>query len=251
MFVILLTFSTVVTSFAAEETADIYQVKAGEAVTVTFEFEEVVNVNGTFTFDNPEIFAEGEGGVVSVSVENDPENANKMECLFNPTNGKAAFYAASPRECVVTLELTVAEDAQVGDACTVTFEYEATENGQLPSVPEYQTVSATVVVVDEEGIDYSALLAQIERADALTESDYTADSWAAMKEVYDRAVALIGNAETQQEVDELAEELTAAIDALVLYRAPQTGDIGTVCAILLVATASVVYVINRKKQLAK
>ena len=68
------------------------------------------------------------------------------------------------------------------------------------------------------GADYTKVVAAIERFEALTESDWTADSWAAAKAKYDAAKEANGKRYTvdqQAELDAFATELNAAIDALV------------------------------------
>ena len=96
-------------------------------------------------------------------------------------------------------------------------------------------------------IDYTKLKEQIERADKLNEKDYTKDSWAAMKKIYDEAKALIDNAKTQEEVDQMTEKLQAAIDALV--KAPSYAWIWWVVIILLlIVVAVVVYLYYKKKK---
>ena len=70
----------------------------------------------------------------------------------------------------------------------------------------------------EPEIDYSALITEIEKikAENLDEALYTADSWAALQEALNNANALLNNAETQAEVDEMLETLKAARLALTL-----------------------------------
>ncbi|MCD8050255.1 MAG: fibronectin type III domain-containing protein [Clostridiales bacterium] len=66
-----------------------------------------------------------------------------------------------------------------------------------------------------ETVDTAALTAAIEKAETLTESDYTADSWAAMQAALETAKAVAANdSAAQTEVDEAAAALTSAIDAL-------------------------------------
>ena len=98
-------------------------------------------------------------------------------------------------------------------------------------------------------IDYTKLKEQIERADKLNEKDYTKDSWAAMKKIYDEAKALIDNAKTQEEVDQMTEKLQAAIDALV--KAPSYAWIWWVVIILLLVVAAVVVYLYYKKKKSK
>ena len=63
-------------------------------------------------------------------------------------------------------------------------------------------------------LDYSALQEQIDKANALVESEYTAESWANMKAELDKANALMNNANTQDEIQAQADALKEAIAAL-------------------------------------
>ncbi len=63
-------------------------------------------------------------------------------------------------------------------------------------------------------LDYGELDKQIEAFDALTESDWTEDSWAQAKDFYDQAVAAKTDATTQDEVDDAADALKEAMAAL-------------------------------------
>lgn len=68
------------------------------------------------------------------------------------------------------------------------------------------------------GADYTKVVAAIERFEALTESDWTAESWAVAKAKYEAAKEANGKRYTvdqQAELDAFATELNAAIDKLV------------------------------------
>ena len=63
-------------------------------------------------------------------------------------------------------------------------------------------------------LDYAGLNAAIEMANGLTEADYTAETWAALKSALDAATALINAADTQAEIDDATAALVAAVKAL-------------------------------------
>lgn len=68
------------------------------------------------------------------------------------------------------------------------------------------------------GADYTKVVAALERFEALTESDWTAESWAVAKAKYEAAKEANGKRYTidqQAELDAFATELNAAIDKLV------------------------------------
>ena len=69
---------------------------------------------------------------------------------------------------------------------------------------------------EEEELDYSALEAEIKKAEGKVESDFTADSWAAMQAVLTEAKAMFENktAETQEEIDAMVSRLHDAINQL-------------------------------------
>ncbi|MCD8009134.1 MAG: FIVAR domain-containing protein, partial [Clostridiales bacterium] len=76
---------------------------------------------------------------------------------------------------------------------------------------------ASNIITAVYSVDTTALTAAIAQAEALTESDYTADSWAAMQTALTAATELAEatTGKTQDEVDEIVAALTDAIDNLV------------------------------------
>ncbi len=76
---------------------------------------------------------------------------------------------------------------------------------------------ASNIITAVYNVDTAALTAAIAQAQALTESDYTAESWEAMQTALADATALAAatTGKTQTEVDEIVAALTDAIDALV------------------------------------
>ena len=82
-----------------------------------------------------------------------------------------------------------------------------------------------ITLTDEkEHADKEALNAAIERAEALDETAYTAESWAAMQEALNAAKMVAADAQADQAVVDAAEQaLTSAIDALEKVSEP-AGD---------------------------
>ena len=80
---------------------------------------------------------------------------------------------------------------------------------------QFQTTDANIVKDSEEEISTDELKKAIEAAEALTESDYTADSWAAMQAELQEAKDELKDPKTQATVDEATHHLNAAIEALV------------------------------------
>lgn len=123
-------------SKAVPETTTTY---AGSTVTVAFEYEGVKGVNGTFSFDNEALFESID--ITATGLNGDP--------AYGDGNYKVACYGDEVGTCTIALELKVADSAVDGDQCIITFTYEATEDGQLPTDPETQTDTAIVKIVDE------------------------------------------------------------------------------------------------------
>lgn len=80
---------------------------------------------------------------------------------------------------------------------------------------QFQATDANIVKDSEEEISTDELKKAIEAAEALTESDYTADSWAAMQAELQEAKDELKEPKTQATVDEATHHLNAAIEALV------------------------------------
>lgn len=80
---------------------------------------------------------------------------------------------------------------------------------------QFQATDANIVKDSEEEISTDELKKAIEAAEALTESDYTADSWAAMQAELQKAKDELKDPKTQATVDEATHHLNAAIEALV------------------------------------
>lgn len=172
----------------------------GQVLTAEFKYDGIVAINGTFSFSNPQMFSKVE--VSSVG----------MSGLYNPANGQAAYYGMMPTDCTIIMKLTLASNAKVGDKCTITFEYESSADGKFSTVPDYKY--DTVIVTVKKQVDYSALEAQIKRAEALKEKEYTSASWAKLK----TALTAAQNArlsDDQSVVDSATKVLKDAIDALV------------------------------------
>lgn len=171
-----------------------------EEVTVQFKFSSIAGINGTFNLSNTALFSK-----IDVDVEG-------LQGFYNEDNGMIAYYGPKPVDVVINLKLTVVNTARVGDTCDITFVYESTKDGKLPEEPVYEYNYATIKIVNS--INFDKLKAQIVRAEALKENDYTAVSWARMRSALNKAKLAL-TSRNQKEVDECADNLKAAIDSLV------------------------------------
>ena len=80
---------------------------------------------------------------------------------------------------------------------------------------QFQATDENIVKEKEEEVTTDELKRAIETAEALTESDYTADSWASMQTELQEAKDELKAPKTQATVDEAVSHLNAAINALV------------------------------------
>ncbi|MBE7066855.1 MAG: hypothetical protein E7385_04820 [Ruminococcaceae bacterium] len=196
---LLLCFSTIPV-LAETVNADVSG-EPNEQIVVEFSYTGIAGINGTVNLSNPDIFSQ-------VDVE-----VTGLQGFYNPDNGVVSFYGTKNIDVTVILRLTVANTAQAGNVCDITFVYETvTEDGDLPSEPDYKYDYATVTIVNS--INFDALKAQIARAETLNESKYTAVSWAKMKTALANARGAL-TSRSQDEVDKRAKELKSAIDNLV------------------------------------
>ena len=86
----------------------------------------------------------------------------------------------------------------------------------------FQAKDENIVKDAKEEISTTNLEAAIKKAESLTESDYTADSWAAMQTELQEAKDEIKTPHTQATVDEATSHLNSAIDALVKAEKKET-----------------------------
>ena len=88
--------------------------------------------------------------------------------------------------------------------------------GYADTVFEVNATDANIVKPEAGEADTTALKAAVEKAEALKEADYTADSWKAMQLELQEAKDLLAKEKpTQAEVDEATIHLNAAVEALV------------------------------------
>ena len=107
-------------------------------------------------------------------------------------------------------------DTVSGATCTS----EALKSAALDAIVKAQAAAAAV--------DTTALVSEIAAAEALTESEYTAESWSDLEKALADAKAVLVNPTSQEAVDAAKDALTAAMTALVKKPAQETYIYGTV-----------------------
>ena len=190
--------NTMVISAFASATPAVTDAYKGDVVEVEFSYENVGGIRGTFSLSGDNIIDK-----VEIQVKSDHSGR------YNSSTGIIAYYDDAPSKFVCALKLTLSQNAKLGDECKIKFEYEATSDGKLPSVPNYSYDYATIKIV----LNLEALNTQIGIAQALKEGDYTVDSWAVLKDALDKAIAA-RNATTQEAVDAATKALKDAIAGL-------------------------------------
>lgn len=238
MLALLMALCMGISSFALA-TPDKVATEAGKEVTIKFTYEKIMGVNGTFSFSNPDMISD-----VKVVLD---ENSN-FSGSFGKESYAAWYYAGAVADCTIVMTVTVSKNAKPGDECVINFNYETTADGEWAEVPEYSDDSCRIYIAEEEvELDYTALKKTIKTAEGLTEKAYTPDSWAAMVAVLKDAKALVDNADTQGEIDDMTAKLQAAIDALVPI-VPPTGDLTVLSvAVFAVALAGAVVFFNKRR----
>lgn len=177
----------------------------GETVTVKFQYKNIIGVQGVMTLSNPDMFTNAK--ITTSGLEGSSKYKYDSITVW--------FYAmgSAPELATITITLTLADGVKPGDKCEINFQYETSVEGvEDPSIPDYKYDVVTITV----GVDYRALQAQINRANALfsNEKEYTADSWSKM--LVELAVARKAlTSQDQNEVDIATANLKKAIDNLV------------------------------------
>ena len=123
-----------------------------------------------------------------------------------------------------------------------------------------------LVPADQEltEVDFTQLEAKIAQVEGLNEADSTAESWAKLKEVYDKAKDIDGKADAvQTDVDDLVKKLNDAISALVKAGEQQSSTaadnapaektssllwLWIVIAVAVFAAAAIIIIIRSKKE---
>ncbi len=210
---VLLALVLIIATASAVSAADA-TVTPGATATVSFYFENIAGIDGTFTFSNAGIMAGG------------ASYSNTQTMMGSVQNDTAFFYGSALTSITINVSVPISAGAQPGDTCTVTFTYETSDlDGNMSA---WNTVSKTIAVEAATvqpttpptpteppvKIDYTELNKQIDAATALIESEYTADSWATLADALAAAQEAQGSKD-QDTVDAAAKALADAIAALV------------------------------------
>lgn len=197
LLIVVLALCNVITGFAdspSEVTG-----RAGEKVTVEYTFTNIGGIEGTISFSNPAVFSAS-----SVSMTG-------FSGFYNPEDGMLAYFTYPPVDCTLTLILTVSENANAGDMCIITFEYETTVDGAELSPKTTENVK--FVVKGDPNIDFDALKEQIRIAESLASTEYTSATWIVLEAALGNAKSAL-NSTNQEGVDVATDTLKNAIKNL-------------------------------------
>lgn len=234
IFSVILVLTLIVASVPAAYAAG---TSPGSAVSVTFTFNNIYGVDGTFTYSNDSI-------LTGVTYSDNGTMSGKVK------NNMAYYYTNEASNLTITISAKVAKTAKNGDTCAITFKYRTSDaNGTMS---EWKTMTKTVKVEvhncadnnkdhkcdscgkkltsckDSNGdqkcdicggyvakpVDYTELNRQLGIAAGLKQGDYTSGSWATL----DKAVAAGKTAlksSKQTDVDTAAKAVADAISGLV------------------------------------
>ena len=221
---------------AATPDTQVIEAAAGETIEIKFTEDNCYGVSGAIEYSNRNLFSSlTPGGTTS----------------YGKVTDKAFILSSADKvTCEVVLTVKISADAKIGDTCVVSFtDCELVENNVDYSGRSGYTKTVTVKVVKKEtpttkpttkptpkptekpasttkkpattttkkpaaNLDLTELNKQIAIAEALTESDYTADSWAQLVSAL-KAAKNARYAKTQSAVNKATEALKEAIAALV------------------------------------
>ncbi|MCD7756596.1 MAG: hypothetical protein LUH45_00245, partial [Clostridiales bacterium] len=174
-------------------------------------------VDGVVTLD----YAAADGTTYRVTISSDNYASNIVTATYS-VDTTALNTAIETAQALTESNYTADSWATMQTAlANATALAEATTGKTQDEVDE---ITAALTAAVDALVDITALTAAIEQAQGLTESNYTAESWAAVQTALTAAQTVAANASaTQAEVDETAAALTAAVAALTVYVEPDTG----------------------------
>ena len=121
---IILVLTTTPVAFAAG-------VEPGKKASVSFSFNDIYGVDGTFSYSNASILS-------NISYSNSGNMAGKVN------NDVAYFYNSESTDFTITINAKVSSSAKSGDTCQITFKYRTSDaNGNMTG---WQTMTKTITV---------------------------------------------------------------------------------------------------------
>ena len=203
-----------VLSMAPGANASVIVKNPGETATITIEYDSIWGIEGTIEFSNPSIISK---------VEYDT-SASGMTGMVE--NGKIFLYANDPAGATgkIMIHVTLSSRATEGASTDVEIRYNVTDAEGM-TTGETLVIHETVMVWEdtevpppvlppvEDPLDLSTLVAQLKKAQQLTGSDYTKESWNAVEQAVTAGLDAMCTG-SQAKVDEAAANLRNAMVSL-------------------------------------
>jgi len=207
LLVVQLLSAVIPTALAASDTS----IEAGKTATLTFEFKDVFNVDGTFKVNDTD-------GIVSDYTIGVADAGATAAVVSGDRLWAAPSAEPVKTDVSVDVKVSVKDNADAGKTCTVSFAGVYGDGNGQPGNEKDVSQSATITVKKSEApavtVDYTELKKQIGIAEGLKSTGYTADSWKNLTSALTAAKeALTSN--SQATVDAAAKALKDAIAALV------------------------------------
>ncbi len=174
---------------------------AGDVITLKYTYNGIAGINGTFTYSNPDMFSNIKFNIEGLTMGK-----------YNDKTKMVAFFGTEPVKCTITLVLTVSKKAKTGDKCDITFKYETTADGNMPSVPNYKYDKCSISITEK--LDFSDLKSLINKAGSYKKSSYTTETWKTFESELKNAKSVLKSAKTQAEIDSAKKALSQAIKGL-------------------------------------
>ena len=217
--------------------------KDGEPITIAgFEYTpRTSGTNGLITGYDIQVKKTADGGWESVATGTWANNNQVKTVEFDAVDAVAVRLVATESQHDGNITFGSAAEIRLVNGNTAAY-VKAIEAAKalLEGTPDSESVEQAKIAINKayaalrfvetevpepepgEDVDTSKLEAAIEAAEALTESDYTAESWAAVEEALADAKAALESTD-QKVVDAAAEALNAAVAALEKAEEPGPG----------------------------
>lgn len=174
---------------------------AGQTVELKYTFKGIMGLDGILNFSDPEMISG-----IEVSVE------PAALLTHNPNATTFNLFAGKKNDYVVTVKYTLASNAKIGDKCEVILQYETTEDGDMPAVPDYKYDKSVITVIEK--LDHTKINKLIDQAEGLKSSAYTSETWKKLDSALKNAKSVAKSATTQKALNEAASSLESAIKGL-------------------------------------
>lgn len=205
LMIVLLLSALLPTALAVSDTS----VESGKTATLTFKFEDVFNVDGTFTVNDTD-------GIVSNYVISVAQAGATTAVVSGDRLWAAPSAEPVKTDVSIDVKVTLKDNAAAGKQCTVSFNGVYGDGNGNPGNEKdvYQSATVTVKKAEAPAVNYTELNKQIGIAEGLKNTGYAAADWNNLTSALNAAKAALSS-DNQAAVDAAAKTLKNAIAALV------------------------------------